>query len=55
MPQFHLLRWKNPQRKRKQLGSDLETPLGYTLVGVVLNTSERLQTAHIFLAGIRIG
>ena len=54
MPRFDPLRWKNPQRKREQLYSDLKTPLGYTLVGVVLNTSQRLQPAHIFLAGNRI-
>ena len=54
-PKFDPLWWKNPQRKLEQLGSDLETPLGYTLVGVVLNTSQRLQPAHIFLAGSCIG
>ena len=54
-PRFDPLQWKNPQRKREQLGSDLETLLGYTLVGVVLNTSQGLQPAHIFLAGSRIG
>ena len=54
MSRFDLLQWQNPQRKREQLGSDLETLLGYTLVGVVLNTSQKLQPAHIFLAGGRI-
>ena len=46
-PRFDPLRWQNPQKKREQLGSDLETLLGYTLVGVVLNMSQRLQPAHI--------
>ena len=31
MPQIKPLQWQNPQRKREQLGSDLETPLSYTL------------------------
>ena len=55
MPRIKPLRWQNPQRKREQLGSDLETQLGYTLVGVVLNKSQRLQPVHIFLAGSHIG
>ena len=40
---FDPLRWTNSQRKREQLCSDLETPSGYTLVGVVLDTSQRLR------------
>ena len=43
-PRFDLLLWKNSQRKREQLGSDLETPSTYTLVGVVLETSKRLRS-----------
>ena len=54
-PRINPLRWQNPQRKQELLASDLETLLGYTLVGVVLNTSQRLQPAHIFLAGSHIG
>ena len=54
MPRIKPLRWQNPQRKWEQLGSDFETLLGYTLAGVVLNKSHRLQLAHIFLAGSRI-
>ena len=50
-PRINPLRWQNPQRKREQLGSDLETPLGYTLVGVVLNTSPRLQLPTYSLWG----
>ena len=44
MPRVKPLRWQNPQRKRIQLGSDLETPLGYTLVGIVLNKTQKNPT-----------
>ena len=36
------------QGKREQLESDRGVPLGYILVGVVLNTPPRLHLAHIF-------
>ena len=37
------------QVKREPLESDCRLPLGYTLVGVLLNTALRLHLAHMSL------